>query len=64
MIQIQVNNNTYKSIAAAWRELSPSGLPQITVRWRLKQGWEPYSAFLTPQVPAKKRRGFKEIRQS
>lgn len=63
MIQIQVNNNTYKSISAAWRELSPPDLPMITVRWRLKSGWEPYAAFLTPAVPPKRRRVFKGIRK-
>jgi len=64
MIPVQVNNNTYKSISAAWRELSPPDLPMITVRWRLKQGWEPFSAFLTPAVPAPKRRTFKGVRKS
>ena len=51
MIPVQVNNNTYKSISAAWREESPTSLPMITVRWRLKSGWNPDIAFLLPPVP-------------
>ena len=53
---------TYKSISAAWRALSPPGLPMITVRWRLNDGWRKGPAFLTPAVPAVERRGYKEKR--
>ena len=53
---------TYNSISAAWRALSPPGLPQITVRWRLNDGWRLGPAFLTPPVEPELRRKFKEVR--
>ena len=62
MKQITVGKNTYRSISSAWRELSPEGLPEITVRWRLKHGWSALLAFLTPPVPATDRRTFKDVR--
>ena len=61
MIPVQVNNNTYKSISAAWREESPAGLPQITVRWRVREGWPTDIAFLLPQVPPAIRCKFKSM---
>jgi hypothetical protein len=64
MIPITVNNNTYKSISEAWRELSPEGLREITVRLRLRNGWPPEQAFLLPVVIAADRRTFKEVRGS
>lgn len=62
MIPVQVNNNTYKSISEAWRETSPAGLPQITVRWRLNQGWDADIAFQLPTVPPAIRCKFKGVR--
>lgn len=62
MKQITINNNTYNSIAEAWRALSPDGLSQITVRQRLLLGWTPEQAFLTPVVPPQERRGWKQQR--
>ncbi|GAG24027.1 unnamed protein product [marine sediment metagenome] len=62
MKQITVNNNTYNSISAAWRAESPPGLPMITVRWRLNNGWIPWIAFRTTPVTAKQRRMFKGVR--
>ena len=62
MKQVTVNGNTYNSISEAWRELSPEGLPMITVRWRLKNGWPPYLAFLITPVAAAGRRTFKAKR--
>lgn len=58
MTPITVNGNTYNSIAAAWREESPEGLPQITVRVRLKMGWHPDDAFTLPSIePVLRRKG-------
>lgn len=62
MIPVIVNNNTYRSIAAAWREVSPPGLPLVTVRARLKEEWEPLMAFMMPQVPPELRCKFKGVR--
>ena len=64
MIPITVNNNSYKSISEAWRELSPDGLREITVRLRLRNGWTPEDAFLTKVVPPEDRRTFKDVRVS
>ena len=64
MIQITVNNNTYKSISAAWRAESPPGLKEITVRLRLRNGWPTCQAFTFPPVIATDRRKFKEVRES
>jgi len=61
-IQIKVGNNSYSSIAAAWRAESVGHLPLITVRWRLKNGWSADDAFWTPPAEPKIRRKFKELR--
>lgn len=60
MKQITVLGNTYNSISEAWRELSPDGLREITVRLRLRLGWHPDDAFLLPVVPPVERRNFKD----
>lgn len=62
MIPITVKGNTYKSISQAWRHESPDGLPQITVRVRLKLGWHPDDAFTLPKVDPQQRRKFPEVR--
>ena len=62
MIPIQVNANTYTSIAAAWRAESPEGLGLGTVRWRLKNGWDASSAILQTVVPPVDRRTFDQVR--
>jgi hypothetical protein len=64
MIPLKVGKNTYKSISAAWRALAPEGLPMVTVRWRLKNGWLPPEALLIGPVPATSRREFKQLRTS
>ena len=56
MIQITLNGNTYKSISAAWRAESPEGLPMITVRWRIKNGWPMEAAFTILPIDAQNRR--------
>lgn len=62
MIPVEVNGHTYKSISAAWRELSPEGLPMITVRWRLRNGWPTKYAFTDgPIVPVMRRKGWKAV---
>jgi len=63
-IQIRINNHTYNSISAAWRALSPPGLPMITVRWRLNNGWQKNLAFTTPRVEPAGRRQHKVIREN
>ncbi len=55
MIPVKVGDITYKSIAEAWRELK-SPVPQITVRWRLKNGWAPEDAFRIPAIAGPERR--------
>ena len=55
---VKVGKVTYNNIRQAWRELSPEGLPEITVRKRLQMGWEPDDAFqLTPIEPQLRRFG-------
>lgn len=62
MRPITFEGYTYNSISAAWRAISPPGLPMITVRKRLDKGWEKGPAFLTPPVPATDRRTFADVR--
>ena len=62
MKPITVGNDTYTSSASAWRALSPDGLPQITVRWRLNNGWDALEAFTELPVPPIQRRTFKGVR--
>ena len=58
MKPITVKGNTYNSISAAWREESPDGLPEITVRVRLNSKWAPDDAFTIPSIdPVDRRRG-------
>lgn len=64
MKQVTFEGYTYNSISAAWRALSPPGLPMITVRWRLNEGWAKGPAFLTPPVEPTERRKFKKTRTS
>ena len=59
----EVGTYRYKSISAAWRGESPKGLPEVTVRKRLKAGWPALLAFHTPAVIAEDRRSYKEIRE-
>jgi len=61
MIPIQIDNNTYKSISAAWRAESPAGLKEITVRLRLRNGWPVKVAFKTPMIPAEERASTKDF---
>jgi len=62
MNPIQVNGVTYTSVAAAWRALSPRNLKLVTVRWRLRSGWEADDALLLGVVPPRNRRLFKGLR--
>ena len=62
MIPVTVNQHTYNSISEAWRETSPPELPMITVRWRLKDGWDPDLAFMMPPIPKQLRSRFKSWR--
>ena len=61
MIPVTVFGNTYRSIAAARRELN-SPVPEITVRWRLNNGWDPEDAFVEPAVDPVDRRTFAAVR--
>ena len=63
MITVKVNGNTYRSIAAAWRAISPEGLSQIAVRKRLQDGWYVETAFLTGVVKPVDRRGYRHVRR-
>ena len=62
MKQITVIGNTYSSIAQAWRALSPETLKLITVRLRLRNGWDAIDAFIMETVPPADRRRNKEFR--
>ena len=62
MLPITIEGITYKSIAEAWRTLSPKTLKLINVRLRLRNGWSPLHALTAPTVPAKYRRTNKELR--
>jgi len=64
MIPITVNGNTYSSISEAWREEAVADLPEITVRWRLNQGWHEDHAFNTPPVDPDVRRTFADVRRT
>ncbi len=55
-IQVVVNGTTYNDVRSAWREESPEGLPEITVRKRLEMGWEPDDAFSMPAIEPQLRR--------
>jgi hypothetical protein len=59
---IKAGYDTYTSIAAAWRDISPPNLSLITVRWRLRHGWSAIAALTLPVVPPEDRRTFKEDR--
>ena len=61
-IAVTVNGNTYSNVRAAWREESPDGLPEITVRWRLKQGWDSDIAFTMLPIEATLRRKGHNVR--
>ena len=61
MKQVTVGNNTYTSIAAAWRAESPETLKLITVRWRLKNGWNTELAFKQEPIPPIFRRKFRDL---
>ena len=50
MIPIKIGRNSYKSISEAWREESPKGLKEITVRQRLRDGWPAKIAFKCPAI--------------
>lgn len=63
MISIKVGKHTYRSIAEACRE-EKSPVPEITVRWRLKNGWSPEQAIREPRVPKRIRRKFKDLRKA
>jgi len=55
-IEVVVHGVTYNNVRSAWREVSPAGLPEITVRWRLKQGWDSDIAFTMLPIEATLRR--------
>ena len=56
MKPITVNGVQYTSIVAAWRALSPPTLKLITLRLRLRNGWNPEDAFLLDTIPPAERR--------
>jgi len=56
MKPITVNGVQYPSIVAAWRDLSPPTLKLITLRLRLRNGWNPEDAFWLDTIPPAERR--------
>jgi len=56
MIPVTILGVTYNNLRTAWREVSPDGLPEITVRKRLKMGWTPEDAFTLPSIEPRLRR--------
>jgi hypothetical protein len=62
MNQIEVEGTIYRSVAAAWRAVSPKILKLITVRLRLRNGWDIHHAFLAKPVPPENRRNNKDLR--
>ena len=55
MIPVTVLGHTYKSISEARRELN-SPVPEITIRWRLRNGWPANQAFTMGAIPPVLRR--------
>jgi len=55
-IEVVGKGVTYNKVRAAWREVSPAELPEITVRKRLEAGWSTADAFLQSPIPAELRR--------
>ena len=55
-IKVTVKGITYNNVRQAWREVSPDGLPEITVRKRLEMGWHPDDAFTLPPIEPQRRR--------
>jgi hypothetical protein len=62
MKPITIKGNTYRSIASAWRNLSPKALTLEAVRWRLREGWSEEDAILVTTVHPRIRRVFKDLR--
>lgn len=62
MKPITIKGNTYRSVASAWRNISPRGLTLEAVRWRLREGWSEEDAILVATVPPRNRRVFKALR--
>jgi hypothetical protein len=61
-IEVVVGGVTYNNIRAAWRATAPDELPEITVRWRLANGWHPDDAFTLPAIePTLRRLGHNEL---
>ncbi len=55
-IEVTVAGVIYNNVRQAWREISPEGLPEITVRKRLDAGWPELAAFTLAPIPAPERR--------
>lgn len=56
MKQIIVNNVTYKSFAAAHRELATEGVSFALARKRLSRGWAPERSLKIPPIAPQLRR--------
>jgi hypothetical protein len=63
MNPIRILNNTYTSVASAWRGVSPDGLSLGTVRWRLRNGWDAHDAITFGVVPPAARRVHRAVRE-
>ena len=56
MKQITILNVTYKSFAAAFRDIGAEGVSWALARKRMSRGWSPYDALLEPPLPPQLRR--------
>ena len=64
MKQVVVNNVTYPSLAAAWRELDSSNVSFALARKRIQRGWDVLPALIEGPVPPQERRTFDADRRT
>lgn len=56
MKQITINNVTYKSFAAAHREIADISISYALARKRLSRGWPPELTLIVPPIAPQERR--------
>ena len=56
MKQLTINSVTYKSFAAAYREIALDSVSWALARKRRQRGWPPYKALTTPPIEPQARR--------
>ncbi len=62
MKKVVINNVTYPSLAAAWREEGHEDVSFALARKRIERGWSPESALWAPPVIPQERRQFPDVR--